>query len=760
MSDRVCREYARDVLAKTRPLALLLALVSTRLPACQEPGGSPAAAHSSSAAQVWPEPDDAVLEQIAGTLSFSLGAPAGIWVAPDGGEVLFRRAGPRSFVSDLYAFDVASGQERRLLTAEQLLGGSAEELSVEERARRERMRLVTRGITAFSADESGSRLLIPLSGRLFILDRSGGEPRELRVPGPSVDARLSPDGSLVACVSEGDLYVLDANGKAPARRLTERASAAIEYGLAEFVAQEEMNRFRGYWWSPDSRSIAFQKSDLSRVETLYLSDATHPERAPLAFRYPRVGTANADVQLGVIGVQGGRTTWLEWDRVAFPYLASVSWQKNAPLTLVVQNRSQTEQQVLVADGNGKTRSLLVERDPTWINLDPAGLPYWDPDAQSFLWSSERNGSWELELRGSDGALLRTLVPAALGYKGLAGFDRERVAAWVVASPDSRQSQLFRVPLDGAAPERISRAEGEHSLRGSERAGVAVLSSKERSGERHERVLRADGSLAGELASVAERPAVLPEPELCTVQVDGRQHFAAVLRPRSFERGRRYPVIVSVYGGPHANHVKLDPYGYLIDQWYADGGFIVVRADGRGTPGRGRDWERAVHQRLASVALDDQVAILQAVAAERPELDLGRVGITGWSFGGYLAAMAVELRPDVFRAGVAGAPVTDWRDYDTHYTERYMGLLESSGAAYEASSALTHAGKLERPLLLIHGTTDDNVYFTHSLKLSQALFRAGKPFEMLPLAGFTHMVPDPVVKRALSRRILDFFRRSL
>jgi dipeptidyl-peptidase-4 len=234
----------------------------------------------------------------------------------------------------------------------------------------------------------------------------------------------------------------------------------------------------------------------------------------------------------------------------------------------------------------------------------------------------------------------------------------------------------------------------------------------------------------------------------------------VLRPRAFERGRRYPVIVSVYGGPLTTVVKLDPYAYLLDQYYADGGFIVVRADGRGTPGRGRAWERAIRQRPASVALDDQVAILRALGAERPELDLDRVGITGWSYGGYMSTMAVLLRPDVFRAAAAGAPVTDWRDYDTHYTERYMGLPSAAEAVYDENSALTHAAKLARPFLIIHGTTDDNVYFTHSLKLSQALFRAGKPFEFLPLAGFTHLVPDPVVKRALSRRVLEFFRKNL
>ncbi|MEY4550365.1 MAG: hypothetical protein RL685_6560, partial [Pseudomonadota bacterium] len=438
----------RDRLAKTQQLALLLAFVSTSSSGCETSQTTPpaaataAAATASAAAPAWPEPDDTVLEQIASTLNFSLGAPAGIWVTPDGSEVLFRRSAARSFVADLYAFDVTSGQERLLVSAEQLLGGAAESLSTEERAQRERLRLATRGITAFSSDEAGVRLLIPLSGRLFVLDRRGSAPaRELRVPGPVLDARLSPDGGWVACVSQGDLYVLDASGVAPWRRLTIRASDAIEHGLAEFVAQEEMSRFQGYWWSPDSRSIAYQKSDLSQVETLHISDATHPEQAPQSFRYPRVGSPNAEVTLGVIELEGGRTTWVDWDRTQYPYLAAVSWQKHAPLTLVVQNRAQTEEHVLAAAANGRTRSLLVERDPAWLNLDASGVPYWAPDGQSFLWSTERNGSWELELRGAGGELLRTLTSAGLGYQAFAGFDVHRNAAWVLASTDSRQSQV-------------------------------------------------------------------------------------------------------------------------------------------------------------------------------------------------------------------------------------------------------------------------------------------------------------------------------
>jgi dipeptidyl-peptidase-4 len=342
---------------------------------------------------------------------------------------------------------------------------------------------------------------------------------------------------------------------------------------------------------------------------------------------------------------------------------------------------------------------------------------------------------------------------------VAGIDPEGRAVWIEASADPRQKHVYRVPLDGAPPERITPEEGINGVVTSDRSAVHVLVSKDPKGTLRYRVRRGADEL-GSLESVAESPPALPEPELVTVEVERREHQAAVLRPRRFEPGRRYPVLVSVYGGPHHLQVTLDPYSYLTDQWYADSGFIVVRSDGRGTPGRGRTWERAIKGDLVKVALADQVAVLKALAEKRPEMDLGRVGITGWSFGGYMSAMAVLLRPDVFRAAAAGAPVTDWRDYDTHYTERYMGLLPDAEAAYDATSALTYAGKLERPLLLVHGTTDDNVYFTHSLKLGQALFRAGKPFEMLPLAGFTHMVPDPAVKKALHRRILGFFRANL
>ena len=242
--------------------------------------------------------------------------------------------------------------------------------------------------------------------------------------------------------------------------------------------------------------------------------------------------------------------------------------------------------------------------------------------------------------------------------------------------------------------------------------------------------------------------------------DGEGFYTAVVKPHGFDPQKKYPVIVDVYAGPEHQVVVAAMRNWLLDQWLADQGFIVVAIDGRGTPNRGRDWERAIYKKFGSVPLDDQVAGLKALAAKVPQMDLQRVGITGWSFGGYMAALAVMKRPDVYKAAVAGAPVVDWLDYDTHYTERYLGLPDQDAEAYREASLLTYAADLQRPLLIIHGTTDDNVYFRHSLRLADTLFRAGKDFELLPLSGLTHMVPDPVAAQRLWVKMALHFQKHL
>jgi dipeptidyl-peptidase-4 len=700
------------------------------------------------------------LEQYASTYRFSLGRPASVQVTRAGDVVLLLRSGPRSFVRDLYEFDVARGTERLLASAEKLLAGSQEELSDEEKARRERMRLAARGIASYELSRDGRRLLIPLSGRLFLVERATGAARELKsAGGGAIDARFSPDGRRVAYVRGGELYVLDIES-GESRPLTHGATETLTFGLAEFVAQEEMGRMHGYWWSPDSQSIVFQESDTSEVETLYIADPAHPERPAQSWRYPRPGKNNARVRLGIVAVDGGETRWIDWDRQAFPYLAAVAWDEKGPPLVLVQNREQTDERLLAVDpAAGATRELLNEKDDAWLNLD-AGLPQGLPSGEGFLWSSERSGGWQLELRAPDGKLVRSLTTTDLNYRRVLGLDEGANAVLVAAGAEPTECHVYRVGLSpGAMPVRLTNVPGVHSAVVAEENGTYVLTTQTLGNDPQITIHARDGSQLGTLKSVAETTPLPPCVEPTTVGENPTLH-AAIIRPSGFDGDQKYPVIVSVYGGPHSQTVVAARGRYLLDQWLAEQGFIVVSIDGRGTPARGRAWERAIRGNLIDVPLTDQVAGLRALSAKYPQLDLTRVGIYGWSFGGYFSAMAVMREPDVYRVGVAGAPVTDWRDYDTHYTERYLGLPEKNERGYEASSVLTYAPQLRRPLLLIHGTADDNVYFLHSIRLSDALFRARREFEFLPLSGLTHMVPDPVVTRSLYTRIAEQFLEHL
>ncbi len=709
-------------------------------------------------------PDEGFLQQYAATRRFRLGRPVEIELVPDGAAVLFLRSGPRSLDQELFELDVATGRERTLATARGLIDGAEADLSPQEAARRERARQFTRGIASYQLSDDGGRLLIPLSGRLFILDRAGGSVREIGTGGGEAEVpRLSPDGSKVAFVREGDLYCAEVGGEEAPRRLTTGAGGTVTHGLAEFIAAEEMSRHEGFWWSPDSTLIAFERADTAGVEVFKIADAANPQNPAQSWPYPRPGGRNAEVTLGIVPAGGGAIRWVEWDRDAWPYLATVTWQEGAPLTILVQNRLQKEAVLLAVEpSTGRPRQLLVETDEAWVELDQS-MPRWLADGTAFLWTTERRGGRQLELRDATGELVRVITPVSIGMQGFVHLDESRGEVHIIASSDPTQSHLYRFALDpaGGEPSRLTREPGVHGATFAKNGAVYVQTSGSLAGQSIT-VRRPGGETVGELASTAETP-LLGWDRSATVELVtcAEPAFrAALTRPRDFEAGRRYPVLVQVYGGPGAQMVRASSAGYLLDQWMADQGYIVVRIDGRGTPGRGRDWERAIAGNLIEAPLADQVEALQALGAEYRELDLSRVGIVGWSFGGYFAAMAAMRRPDVFHAAAAGAPVSDWRDYDTHYTERYMGLPQENPSGYESASALTWAPDLARPLLLVHGTADDNVYFMHSLKLADALFRAGRPFELVPLAGFTHIVYDPLVNERLYERIMGFFGTHL
>ncbi|HVV88236.1 MAG TPA: DPP IV N-terminal domain-containing protein, partial [Kofleriaceae bacterium] len=703
-----------------------------------------------------PPIDEQAIVDMAATRNYSLGTPKPVALLADG-DVLFLRTGPRSLVAELFELDADTKQIRKLASAADLARADDVKLSAAEKARRERTRTSIRGIVSVQASDDGKTLLIPLGAQVFLLDRATGASRALDLgDGYPDDPRLSPDGRRVAFLRDDDVWIADVAGGKP-RRLTTKDGPAVSNGSAEFVSQEELDRTRGTWWSPDSAQLLYQHTDESKVDTLYVADPAHPDQAPTPFRYPRAGTTNADVKLGLVPAAGGRTTWIDWDRAAFPYIHDVQWREHAPPSLVVLDRAQTVERLLSVDvKTGKTKVLLEEKDPAWV--DPTE-PTWATDGKSFLWSSEHDGAWHLDRYAPDGTHLEELTRSTeafdLGYQ----VDGDNGDIWVVGSSDPTQAAVASLNPVSKVVERLTDGDGVHNVLMARHGGTRVLISQGADGTRAWHAVRANGELIAELPSVAEDPPRLPDVKPEQVDVDGRVHYAAVVRPRDFDPHKRYPVILQVYAGPTITTVWDLPQAYLRYQLVADTGFIVVLADGRGTPRRGHDWERVIKGDLITIPLEDQVDILKALGAAHPELDLDRVGVTGWSFGGYFSVMAVLLRPDVFKAAIAGAPVTDWRYYDTAYTERYMGLPQEHAAAYDATSAVVNAGKLTRPLLLVHGLTDDNVYIANTLALTDALTRAGKPFELIPLGG-THMMADPTADAALLDREIRFFREHL
>ncbi len=694
--------------------------------------------------------DTARIREFAETSGYLQGLPQAIGVTSDGAHVLFLRSGPRDRVLALYAFDVASGKTRTLATSASLLEGGEETVSAEEAARRERQRIRDRGIAGFLLSDDGKSALVTLSGRVFTIDIASGKSRDTKIEG-ATDARFSPDGKRIAYVKDHDLHV---DGKA----VTTGGTEDVTHGEAEFVAQEEMGRHEGYWWSPASDALLWAEADNREVEFHYIADPAHPERAPASFRYPRAGRANAKVRLAHTKI-GGKTTWIEWDRERFPYLAAVEWREGGAPLLIVQRRDQREEVLLEADvATGKTREILRETDDAWVNLYPEETPRRMEDG-SFLWISEAGGEKRLELRDRDGKRVRVLNPGnAWRLRKVVDANATRVI--VSGSNDPTQVHLFELAIAGGE-KRLTTAPGHHSIAVARRAPVEVRVHAPLGTPRRAEVFR-DGASRGTLPADAATPAIVPKVELGTVTIEGRAHETALVHPRDFDPAKKYPVILYVYGGPSDGmvHATSDHSSWHKLQWYADHGFVMAVAENRGIRNRGRAWERAILGDFGTVPMNDQVACLRALGAKHPEMDLSRVGIMGWSYGGFMAALAATTRGDVFRAAVAGAPVTDWAGYDTHYTERYIGTPESNPAGY-ASGPLQKAAGLAAPLLLIHGTADDNVYFEHSLKLADALWREGKEFELVPLAGFTHMAPRlPEAAPGIEARTLRFFQKHL
>jgi dipeptidyl-peptidase-4 len=691
------------------------------------------------------------------TQRFTLGAPRAFTVAPDGSRVVFLRSrSGTDRAGALWALDLRPGEdpaERLVADPAALLGGGEEDLSPEERARRERSREGGAGIVSHATDAAADLACFALSGRLFTALTADGTVRELAVPGPVTDPRPSPDGSRVAYVAGGALRVVGADGEGD-RALAEPESETVAYGLAEFVAAEEMGRDRGFWWSPGSDRLLAARYDDAPVRRWWIADPAHPGSAPRQHAYPAAGTPNADVQLFVLDLDGGRTE-VVWDREAFPYLARVHWSAAGSPLILVQSRDQRTQLTLAVDPDtGATRTLLRENDPTWLELF-AATPCWSPGGE-LVRITDESGARALAVGD------RILTDARLHLRAVLDVGEDDVLVSASAGERAEGPELGEVHVHrvtAAGVERVSWEPGVHSAVRSGGVTVLVSSTLDHPGA-VVRVLR-DGEEIARIASHAEDPGLTPRVSL--TEAGARRIPCAVLLPAHHRAGDLLPVLMDPYGGPHGQRVYAAHNAHLTSQWFADQGFAVIVADGRGTPGRSPAWEKAVAGDL-TLALEDQIDALHDLA-ERYPLDLSRVAVRGWSFGGYLAALAVLRRPDVFAAGVAGAPVTDWRLYDTHYTERYLGDPGADAEAYAASSLVTDEGlagaaETARSLMVIHGLADDNVVAAHSLRLSSALLAAGRPHEVLPLSGVTHMTPQERVAENLLLLQVEFLRRSL
>jgi dipeptidyl-peptidase-4 len=674
------------------------------------------------------------------TKGFTLGHPRTVSVHAGGARVLFlRSAGGDDARTGLFVLDLPDGGERAVIEP-----ATDDRLSAAERARRERVRETASGVVSYAADDAGRIVAVVLAGALHVADVDAGTVRALEVPGSCFDPRPDPTGEHVAYASDGDLRVVSADGSGD-RQLVGGEPETVSWGRAEYAATEEMNRYRGYWWSPDGTGLLAARVDEAAVHQRWIADPSHPDRAPTVVRYPAAGTPNADVTLWLLSLDGERRE-IRWDRDRFPYLGRVSWTgAGDPLLAVVTADQRTVRYAAVDVSDGSTRTLVDDTDGAWTELFD-GVPLWhdgrlvriaDRDGARSLWVGDtRVTPPELYVRSVEGVTATGIVLAASG------------------PDDPTRVELHHWSVDGLTP--VGERSGvEAAVTGGRTVVVTSASLTELD---RPTVAHVDGGARRVIASWGARPPFVPQVRMLVL--GERRLRAGLVLPRDHIGGQPLPVLMDPYGGPHAQRVLSSARGWLEPQWLADQGYAVLTIDGRGTPGRDPAWERAVHLDFATAVLEDQVDGLLAAGELEPDLDLSRVAIRGWSFGGYLAALAVLRRPDVFHAAVAGAPVTDWSLYDTFYTERYLGTPQSQPDAYRVSSLLDDARSLSRPLMLIHGLADDNVASAHTLQLSMRLTEAGRPHEVLPLTGVTHMTSQESVAENLLGLQLDFLRRHL
>ena len=685
----------------------------------------------------------------------SLRAPQ---ISPDGRRVTFLQGkSDNKDQLDLWEYDLEVRQSRLLVDSRELLV-SETELSEAEKQRRERQRIsALSGIVDYQFAPDGRALLFPLGGDLYYYDltaRRGKAMRRLTASAAfETDPRISPRGGYVSFIRDQNLWVLDlATGVE--RALTSDGAGLVSYGVAEFIAQEEMDRQTGYWWSPDDRYIAYTRVDEGPVPEYRRFEIGADDVEVHTQRYPAAGTHNALVELKVVDLQSGAVTSIDLGAERDIYLARVDWFPDSRRVAVQrQSRDQRRLDLLSADvATGATRVLITETSSTWVDLNDE-LTFLNRSAR-FIWASSRSGYRHLYLYDLDGQLVRPLtagnwmVVGDRGVRAVAGVDEKRKLVYFMANERSPlERHLYVTSLLTSTPEqarRITDESGWHRVVMSSTAQFFLETYSTPDRPPRVRLRSADGRALATLIDNAldESHPYWPyldhhsEAEFGTLPAaDGQTLYYRMLRPPHFDPAAKYPVIVAVYGGPGVQNVDRT-WGHYYEHYLAQRGYIVFTLDNRGSGDRGVAFETVLHARMGQVEVADQVRGVEFLRT-LPYVDAHRVGIFGWSYGGYMTLMCLMAAPDYFQAGVSGAPVTDWRLYDTHYTERYLGQPQVNAAGYEASAVIPHANHLRAPLLVMHGMADDNVLFTHSTRLFEALQKLNRPFDAMTYPGSKH-----------------------
>ena len=705
-------------------------------------------------------------------------SPSGVKISPDSSRVTFLRGKQTDpLQKDLWEYNLADREMRLLVDSAALVAGD-EALSDEELARRERLRIVgQRGIVSYHFAPDGDHLLFPLNGDLFLYDLGDGKTRQLTdTKAGETDPKFSSTGRYVSYIRDQDLYAIDLE-TFEEHRVTHDGGGLVRNGMAEFIAQEEMDRYTGYWWAPDDSAIAFIRVDESPVQVAERFEIHAEDFEVYEQRYPATGTPNAVVELGVVAPDGTGLRWMNIGEETDIYLPRVDWFPGSEF-LAVQRQSRDQQTLdllKVNAQNGESRVLLTETSNTWINLHNE-LAFLESRPR-FIWSSERSGHAHLYLYDNEGELIRPLTSGewdvadgARARSALLHIDEAGERIFVTGTLDSPvERNIYEVSLSGEfGPRRVSDEPGWHKADFAD-SGEFYVDSFSNAGTPPQLSLhRADGS---RIDFIEENPldeshpyhpwlATRPSIDFGTLEAeDGQTLYYRMLKPAGFDAGKRYPVVVYVYGGPMGQAVTNE-WSAGFNEILARHGFIVFTIDNRGTGFRGTAFDAPLYRHMGKVETADQLVGVDYLRS-LDFVDPDRIGIWGWSYGGYMTLMSLFKHPDVFAAGVSGAPVTDWTLYDTHYTERYLGTPQNNAEGYEASGVFPYVGNLAAPLLLIHGMADDNVLFTNSTKLMKSLQDEGRPFDVMTYPGSKHgLTRVPATGEHAYAHILRFFRQHL